>query len=65
MGNRPALARSELEIAQVVWELKQATVREVVDALPPERELDFKTVQTYLRRGRSGHPNRTSHFAPL
>ena len=50
MAKRPALAKSELEVAQVVWRLGQATVREVVDALPAERTVDFKTVQTYLRR---------------
>ena len=50
MGNRPTLAKSELEIAQVVWKLGKATVREVLDALPADRKLDFKTVQTYLRR---------------
>lgn len=44
------LARSELEIARVVWELGEATVRQVADALPEERGIDFWTVQTYLRR---------------
>ena len=47
---RPALAKSELEVAQIVWKLGQATVREVFEAMPKERRLDFKTVQTYLRR---------------
>ena len=50
MVDRPTLARSELEVAQLVWELGKATVREVLDAMPTERKLDFKTVQTYLRR---------------
>jgi BlaI family transcriptional regulator, penicillinase repressor len=50
MSKRPALAKSELEVAQLVWQLGQASVRQVLDALPPERGLDFKTVQTYLRR---------------
>lgn len=50
MPDRPELARSELEVAQIVWELRHATVRQVLDALPPDRQLDFKTVQTYLRR---------------
>ena len=44
------LARSELEIARVVWDLGEATVRQVADALPVERGIDFWTVQTYLRR---------------
>lgn len=50
MAKRGALPKSELEIAKVVWELGEATVRQVLDALPPARELDFWTVQTYLRR---------------
>lgn len=50
MPHLPPLPKSELEIARIVWELGEATVREVVDALPEERDLDFFTVQTYLRR---------------
>lgn len=47
---RPSLAKSELEVLRIVWRLKSATVREVLEALPEDRGLDFKTVQTYLRR---------------
>jgi BlaI family penicillinase repressor len=50
MAKRPAVAKSELEVAQIVWERGRASVREVLEALPPRRNLDFKTVQTYLRR---------------
>jgi predicted transcriptional regulator len=50
MAKRPALAKSELEITRIVWKLGSARVRDVVDALPPGRGLDFFTVQTYLRR---------------
>jgi BlaI family transcriptional regulator, penicillinase repressor len=50
MEKRSPLPKSELEIARIVWELKEATVRQVLDALPTDRELDFWTVQTYLRR---------------
>jgi BlaI family penicillinase repressor len=50
MAARPALSKSELEITRIVWKLGSAKVRDVVDALPPERKLDFFTVQTYLRR---------------
>jgi BlaI family transcriptional regulator, penicillinase repressor len=46
----PPLPKSELEIARIVWEKREASVRDVVDALPPERDLDYWTVQTYLRR---------------
>jgi len=50
MPKRPPLPKSELEVAQMVWSLGKATVREVYEALPKDRNLDFKTVQTYLRR---------------
>ncbi len=50
MSKRPALAKSELEIARIVWDLGEATVRQVRETLPRDRRLDFKTVQTYLRR---------------
>lgn len=50
MPKRPPLPRSELEVARIVWDMDGATVRQVLDALPKERDLEFKTVQTYLRR---------------
>lgn len=50
MPKRPALAKSELEVARIVWRLGEATVRQVLEALPQQRGLDFATVQTYLRR---------------
>src|SRR6516165_1619940 len=50
MHNLPALSKSELEISRIVWTLGSAKVRDVVQALPPDRQLDFFTVQTYLRR---------------
>jgi predicted transcriptional regulator len=50
MSKRPVPAKSELEVARIVWERGGATVRQVLDALPAERRLDYKTVQTYLRR---------------
>jgi len=50
MPKRPALSNSELEISQLLWKLGSAKVRDVVAALPPDRGLDFFTVQTYLRR---------------
>jgi BlaI family transcriptional regulator, penicillinase repressor len=50
MAKRPSLSKSELEISHVVWKLGSAKVRDVVQALPPDRGLDFFTVQTYLRR---------------
>jgi predicted transcriptional regulator len=50
MAERPALSKGELEVARVLWELGSAGVRQVHEALPVDREIDFTTVQTYLRR---------------
>ena len=47
---RPALSKGEMEVARVLWGLGSAGVRQVHDALPDDREMDFTTVQTYLRR---------------
>lgn len=47
---RPGLSKAELEIARIVWQLKGASVRQVFEALPAGRDIDFTTVQTYLRR---------------
>jgi predicted transcriptional regulator len=50
MTPRPTLSKAELEVARIVWSQKAATVRHVLEALPRGRQLDYKTVQTYLRR---------------
>ena len=50
MPRRAALSKAELEVARIVWSLGGATVRQVLEALPEDRALDYKTVQTYLRR---------------
>lgn len=47
---KPPLSKSELEIARVLWEIGPATVRDVFEHFPANRELNFATVQTYLRR---------------
>ena len=50
MTERPALSKGEMEVARVLWGLGRATVREVHAAFPADRQMDFTTVQTYLRR---------------
>ena len=50
MTDRPELSKGEMEVARVLWELGSATVREVHEAFPEDRQIDFATVQTYLRR---------------
>ncbi len=50
MVDRPGLSKGEMEVARVLWEAGPATVREVFEAIPESRKMDFATVQTYLRR---------------
>jgi len=50
MPTRAALSKAEMEVARIVWNLSEATVRQVFETFPPERRPDFATVQTYLRR---------------
>lgn len=50
MPPRKGLSRGEMEVARIVWDLRQASVRQVLEALPPDRDIDFTTVQTFLRR---------------
>ncbi len=50
MTDRPALSKGEMEVARILWDLGSATVREVHEAFPADRGIDFSTVQTYLRR---------------
>jgi BlaI family penicillinase repressor len=50
MAKRPSLSKSEHEVFNLVVKLREAKVRDVVAAMPPDRGLDFFTVQTYLRR---------------
>jgi predicted transcriptional regulator len=39
-----------MEVARLVWVRGKATVREVYESLPSGRDVDYKTVQTFLRR---------------
>ena len=50
MPKRAALSRAEMQVVHLVWKLDGATVRAVLEALPSNRKVDYKTVQTYLRR---------------
>lgn len=50
MTQRPPLSKGEMEVARVLWDLGRATVRQVHEAFPAGRGIDFATVQTYLRR---------------
>ena len=50
MVDRPSLSKGEMEIARLLWDVGPATVRATFESLPEGREMDFATVQTYLRR---------------
>jgi predicted transcriptional regulator len=50
MARRVALSKGEMEVARVLWELGEATVREVLEALSDAHTTEFATVQTFLRR---------------
>ena len=41
MARRPALSKSEMEAARIVWNLGQATVRQVFEAFPRGAENRF------------------------
>ena len=47
---KPNLSKGEMEIARVLWEIGPAAVRAVHEATCQQRDIDFSTVQTYLRR---------------
>lgn len=70
MRDRRPLSKGELQVARILWELGRATVRQVHDALPADRKIDFTTVQTYLRRleakgyARARLTGRTRVYAP-
>ena len=50
MPPRPPASKAELEVARVLWDLGEATPRQVYEAYPKKKHVDFATVQTYLRR---------------
>ena len=45
-----AMSPAETEILRLVWQLGEATVQQIQDALPGNRKVAYKTVQTLLGR---------------
>src|SRR6266496_738869 len=45
-----SLGAAEAEILKIVWELNEATVQQIWEKLPQERNIAPATVQTVLRR---------------
>ncbi len=50
MVERAMLSKGEMEVVRLLWKLAPASVRQIHEALPEDRRMDFATVQTYLRR---------------
>jgi len=50
LQNLRAMSPAETEILRLVWQLEEATVQGVCEALPTKRRIAYKTVQTLLRR---------------
>lgn len=50
MPERPAASKAELEVARIVWDIGEASVRQVYERFSEAKAIDIKTVQTYLRR---------------
>ncbi len=58
MVDRRPLSKGEMEVARALWEIGPATVREIHDFISQSRQIEFATVQTWLRRIESkGHAN--------
>ena len=45
----PTLTEAELKLMDIIWHQGQATVNDVVDALPKDEKLAYSTVLTTLR----------------
>ncbi len=50
MTKQAALSSAETEILNYVWQLERATVQNICDELPSDRNITYATVQTLLRR---------------
>lgn len=45
-----AMSPAETEILRLLWQLEEATVQGICEALPAKRKIAYKTVQTLLKR---------------
>jgi predicted transcriptional regulator len=66
MTDTAQLTELQLALLRVLWDRKEATVTELVEALRPERTLAPTTVATLLtrleKRGIVGHTTRARHY---
>ena len=49
-SDRPPISRGETAVLKAIWSLGKGSVGEIHAAVPADREVDYTTVQTYVRR---------------
>lgn len=47
---RPSISRGETEVLKALWQIEQGGVGEIYEAVDPSLDMDYSTVQTYVRR---------------
>ena len=50
MSDRPQISPGETLVLKAVWKLKKGSVGEIFNAITGTHEMDYATVQTYIRR---------------
>ena len=50
MAERPAISRGETEVLKALWSIEKGSVGEIHTAVATDRDMDYTTVQTYVRR---------------
>ena len=50
MAKRPNLSKGEMEVARTIWNLGEAPLGQIYETISEERDIDYSTVQTYIRR---------------
>jgi len=49
-NSRNKLAPMEMQIMQICWKMKSGSIREIQEALPNDRKVEYTTVQTIVYR---------------
>jgi len=57
--------RVEMELLEALWKLGSASIREILEALPESRRLEYTTVQTVVYRLEQKGAVNAHIFAPL
>ncbi|MFN3192187.1 MAG: BlaI/MecI/CopY family transcriptional regulator [Aureliella sp.] len=50
MVDRPSVSRGETEVLKALWKILKGSVGEIHATICEERDMDYSTVQTYVRR---------------